>query len=465
MSTSKAEKFVRLLSAKLNELPQAPAQDELRAQLETAVASLPNSALKGLLQRDLDHYAALLQQNVVASATAPTSDRCLAEQEYDLLLQATHAAKLVELPVTPAEFFCTHSVPSPVDAAAATPSELVDAVAQYTTALAHELATNGLVSALPSQQEPGHAVALYVGKILPYVQAWLAAGGDGTGRLHALLLDTLQLVQFHRPLPPQAAPDLIAFYTPSATTEVAARSAEAAAIAELYACALVLALFFPPPADASAAADADSDSDSDADDVTVAAPTPDAIASQLLADARAEAPAWLVDVALLALSLPRPAGTASKDHAFTRVVLQALRAMRFEVGMGRQAFLKHIACLRLAKEYLKAARLGHSKELTALTTQLTSMPVPFKLLDWLRVVALSAVSTPLRTAVSAVLAVDSPMAGTFLNSTWTDATLHELTELVQEQFASADTAAILDESAPAAEPEQPLFFVDNTGGH
>ncbi|KDO22882.1 hypothetical protein SPRG_12019 [Saprolegnia parasitica CBS 223.65] len=473
MSTTKAEKFVRLLSAKLNELPHLPfSQAELREKLETAVASLPSSGLKGLLQRDMEHYVALFQQTVTATAAAPASDRCLAEQEYDLLLQATHATKLVEMPVTPAEVFFNYSVPTTLDASTASPTELVDAVEQICTALAHELATNGLVSALPSLQEPGHAVALYVAKLLPLLHAYLermatrTTGFEASDRLQSLLLDTLRLVGFHRPLPTPSTPSVVAFYTPAPTTEASSSATETHALAQLYAVTLILVLFFPAP---SAAVDSD---DSDDDDDSTPAPTtttPEAFVSDVLAVAYLEAKGWLVDVVLMALSLPRPASAvAAKDAPLTRLVLQALRTMSFDVGMGRQVFLTHVACLRKARAYLKTARLGQCHELSSLITQLTSLPVPFKLLDWLQLVALSALSDALRAQVQAVLATEKPISVDLLSTKWTDDDILELLEKVQSQSsvveASADDA-VDAETLAAPDADMPLFYVDSTGAN
>ncbi|EQC27113.1 hypothetical protein SDRG_15121 [Saprolegnia diclina VS20] len=475
MSTTKAEKFVRLLSAKLNELPHLPfSQAELREKLETAVASLPNSGLKGLLQRDMEHYVALFQQTVTATAAAPASDRCLAEQEYDLLLQATHATKLVEMPVTPAEVFFNYSVPTTLDASTASPTELVDAVAQICTTLAHELATNGLASALPSLQEPGHAVALYVAKLLPLLHAYLERMASHTvfeasDRLQSVLLDTLRLVGFHRPLPTPSTPSIISFYTPAPTTETSASAAETHALAQLYAVTLTLVLFFPAPTNTSAAVDSDDDSDDDERTVTTST-TPDAFVCDLLAVAYLEAKGWLIDVVLMALSLPRPASAVvAKDAPLTRLVLQALRTMTFDVGMGRQVLLTHVACLRKARVYLKAARLGQCHELSSLITQLTSLPVPFKLLDWLRLVALSGLSDALRTQVEAVLAAEKPLCVDLLSPKWTDDDILELLEKVQSQSSvvesGADADAVDAETLAAPDADVPLFYVDSTGAN
>ncbi|OQS06960.1 hypothetical protein THRCLA_01021 [Thraustotheca clavata] len=474
---SKADKFVRLLSTKLQELPNVPSTaSELQEKLENAVAALPNSSLKGLLQRDLAHYAELLAQLVKTKPTANVDDRFLSEQEYDTLLQATHATRLVQMPNTPADVFLKYNVPSSVSMT--TPKAVVNGIEQLCAALTHELVTNGIVSALPSLQEPGHAVALYVNEMLPLLHAWMDGatnkknGLEYANHLQKMLLDLLQLIQFHRPLGHVQTKKIVSFYLPPATTETSAEASESAALAQLYACTAALILFYPAssvvPGNPTQTSNSD-DSDSDEDDVPFVMNS-DGFVSQVLAVSRKENPTWLVDVVLMASSLPRPSET-STDGPFSRLVIQALRSITFDTGMGRHAFLRNIACIRFAKVYLKSVRLGNSRELSAITTQLSGMAIPFKFMEWLRLTTLSSLPESLQKILRKVLDAEKPVASTFLSVSWKDEDIVALSEMVQSQSLQQDKTAILDDtSAPAEEntsvdAEVPLFFIDNTGGN
>ncbi|RHY59491.1 hypothetical protein DYB34_001152, partial [Aphanomyces astaci] len=182
------------------------------------------------------------------------------------------------------------------------------------------------------------------------------------------------------------------FYLPNEVTTSVSQT-YTSALATLYATYLVLVVHYPsrtPPPDA-----VDSDDDDLHETIHPVKADPLSVASQsvaeLLVTAERFASPWLVDVLLAAAQLPQPTVPSNEVALlaqFNRVVVKALHQLSFQPNMSAVEFVRGVLFVRQAKALLRRTRQANAPQLTSVTTRLTSLAIPFKLTDWMTLVAL-----------------------------------------------------------------------------
>ncbi|RHY93536.1 hypothetical protein DYB37_000934 [Aphanomyces astaci] len=411
MASKQADKFVTLLSDKLKQLTSiALTQEELNDKLGTAIATLPNGSLKATLQRNLDVYSKrlgrLIEASLSAHRPASVSEKLLCEADYDILLSQNHTSKLVEhLSVPPSVFanFVTADTSTDDD-----PVKIVDAIVQLVSAATQELATNGFTSVYSTKQSPHAAIALYADKVSAHVRSWMEAAHThndsfdvlNSRQLQRALAELLKVVEFAQLQDLYQAPSStvrdqsFSFYLPNEVTTSISQTCTSA-LATLYATYLVLVVHYPsrtPPPDAVDSYDDDDDDLHEtihpvkADPLSVASQS----VAELLVTAERFASSWLVDVLLAAAQLPQPTVPSNEVALiaqFNRVVVKALHQLSFQPNMSAVEFVRGVLFVRQAKALLRRTRQANAPQLTSVITRLTSLAIPFKLTDWMTLVA------------------------------------------------------------------------------
>ncbi|CAK4144830.1 unnamed protein product [Aphanomyces euteiches] len=482
MAATKAEKFVTLLGDKLKQLPNLElTQDELQDKLETAIATLPNGALKGTLQRNIGVYTKLLGRLLELTLSRRTGDRLLCEADYDVLLSQQNTSKLVELLCAPPDIFFEFM--TPLSLPKNDPKKTVYVIAQYCNAAAQELASNGFTSVYPSKQSPGNVFALYANKIVDGVRSWMdnvletKANVDDCDarRLQSLLKSFLDNVAVSQLISPGGLDLSSSFYLPNpVATDVVSDSSKS--IAHLYATYLVLVVFYPTQKlqESKPSDDSDEEDDSPAQRLDATGIAQQTVGELLMASEQYSGASWLADVLLFAAYLPHPV-QSHKDALlaqYNRVVVQLLRRLSFTNNMSCIDFVNGVLCVRQAKEALRRTRQTNSRELTSVLARLSSMAIPFKLIDWMKLTSLGDQSH-LADEVSKVLSNTTGTCSVFL--TWSEKDLAALASKIETEFLVSTSAqenqAVISDQDHATEDneapveDQPLFFVDNVGSN
>ncbi|RHY35164.1 hypothetical protein DYB32_000335 [Aphanomyces invadans] len=407
MATKQADKFLTLLSEKLKQLTDiALTQDELNDKLGTAIATLPNGALKATLQRNLDVYSKRLGRLLEASLqhrTKATSEKLLCEADYDILLSQNNTTKLVEQLSVPPSVFANFVAEGP--ASSDDPIKIVDAVVQLANTATQELATNGFTSVYPAKQDPHAAIAFYASNISTLVRSWMGAVRTNESfdvfksrQLQLALSELLKVIEFcqlqdvYGDFGASASDTSFSFYLPNDATSSTSPHVTSA-LAHLYASYVVLTVFYPSRTPLPAADH--SDDDDLFEDIPPVKSDPVSVASQcvveLLVTSDRFDSSWLVDVLLAANQLPRPTIAAGDSNTllmqFNRVVLKALRRLTFQPNMSPVEFVRGVLFVRQAKALLRRTRQANAPQLTSIITRLTSLAIPFKLIDWMTLVA------------------------------------------------------------------------------